>query len=92
MQEATVATAYAIAGYATGATHVSSSGNTLAQIGIANAFAMVRNLETLSSGAALTTTLAGNGAVPQSEINTLATFWPRASTQRDPVPPLAAHC
>ena len=68
----TVATAYAIAGYATDATHVSSSGTTLAQTGIANAFATASNLETLSTGAALSTTPAGNGTVPQSEINTLA--------------------
>jgi sugar lactone lactonase YvrE len=68
----TVATAYAIAGYATDATHVSSSGTALAKSGIANAFANVPNMETLSTGVALATTPAGNGTVPQSEINTLA--------------------
>jgi hypothetical protein len=68
----TIATAYAIAGYATDATHVSSSGTALAQVGIANAFANVTNLETLASGVALATTPAGNGTVPQQEINTLA--------------------
>ncbi len=71
----TIATAYAIASFATDATHVSSSGSTLAQTGIANAFAAVTNLETLSTGLALATTPAangGNGTVPQSEINTLA--------------------
>ena len=71
----TIATAYAIAGYATDATHVSSSGTTLATTGIANAFASVTNLETLSTGVALATTPVangGNGTVPQSEINTLA--------------------
>jgi sugar lactone lactonase YvrE len=68
----TIATAYAIAGFATDATHVSSSGTSLAQIGVANAFATAANLETLSIGVALVTTPAGNGTVPQSKINTLA--------------------
>ena len=71
----TIATAYAIAGYATDATHVSSSGSTLATAGIANAFAGVTNLETLSTGVALATTPVangGNGTAPQSEIDTLA--------------------
>lgn len=68
----TVATAYAIAGYATDATHVSSPDSALATAGIADAFASVANRETLSTGVALATTPAGNGTVPQSEINTLA--------------------
>jgi hypothetical protein len=68
----TIAAAYAFAGFATDATHVSSSGTALAQIGVANAFANVTNLETLSTGVALATTPAGNGTVPQAEINTLA--------------------
>lgn len=68
----TVAAAYAMAGYATGATHVSSSGTPLASIGIANAFANATNLVDLATGTALATTPAGNGTVPQSEINTLA--------------------
>ena len=68
----TVATAYSIAGFATDATHVSSSSTALAATGVANAFATVANLETLGTGTALATTPAGNGMVPQSEINTLA--------------------
>ncbi len=68
----TVATAYAIAGYATDATHVSSSSSTLGLTGIANAFAAVPNLEAQGTGLALAATPAGNGTVPQSEINTLA--------------------
>jgi hypothetical protein len=68
----TIAAAYAMAGYATDATHVSSSGTTLAKSGIANAFATAANLETLTTGVALATTPAGNGTVPQSEIDTLA--------------------
>jgi hypothetical protein len=68
----TVAAAYAMAGFATDATHVGSSGTALALTGIANAFANAANLETIGTGVALATTPAGNGAVPQAEINTLA--------------------
>src|ERR1035441_8756741 len=68
----TVATAYAFAGFATDATHVSSSGTALAQTGVANAFANAANLETLGTGVALATTPAGNGTVPQTTINTVA--------------------
>jgi hypothetical protein len=68
----TVAAAYSFAGFATDATHVSSSGTALAQIGIANAFANAANLASIVTGQALATTPAGTGAVPQSEINTLA--------------------
>jgi hypothetical protein len=68
----TIAAAYAFAGFATAATHVSSTGTALAQIGIANAFANATNLAGISTGAALATTPAGNGTVPQAEINTLA--------------------
>jgi hypothetical protein len=68
----TIATAYALAGFATDALHVSSSGSPSAQTGIANAFANVTNLEMLSTGTALATTPVGNGTVPQATINTLA--------------------
>ena len=68
----TVAAAYAMAGFATDALHVGSSGTALAQMGIANAFANAANLETIGTGVALATTPAGNGTVPQAEINTLA--------------------
>jgi streptogramin lyase len=68
----TIATAYGISGYATDATHVSSSGSTLAKVGIANSFATVANLEDLGTGLALATTPGGNGTVPQSKINTLS--------------------
>jgi hypothetical protein len=68
----TVAAAYAMAGFATDATHVGSSGTALAQTGIANAFANAANLETIGTGVALATTPTGNGTVPQAEIDTLA--------------------
>jgi hypothetical protein len=68
----TVAAAYALAGFATDATHVSSSGTALAQVGVANAFANAANLASLSTGAALAATPSGNGTVPQAAIGTLA--------------------
>jgi hypothetical protein len=68
----TVATAYAIAGFATDATHVSRSSSALAKTGIVHAFANTSNLETLSTGLALTTTPSGTANVPLTTINTLA--------------------
>ena len=72
----TVAMAYATAGFATDALHVSSSGTVAAEAGIANAFLNVEVLETLSTGVANAAppglpTGTGPGAVPQAEINTL---------------------
>lgn len=72
----TVAAAYAMAGFATDAVHVSSSGTAAAKLGIANAFVNAAMLETLSTGVANAVppalpTGAGGGAVPQAEINTL---------------------
>jgi hypothetical protein len=60
----TIAAAYAMAGFATDATHVSSSGTPLAETGIANAFANAASLADLSTGTALRATSAGNGVVP----------------------------
>ena len=73
----TVAAAYAIAGFATDATHVSApSGDTInhpmAAAGIANAFANAANLASVATGQAYTVTPGGNGTVPQSRLNTLA--------------------
>ena len=68
----TVATAFALAAFAVDATHVSSGDNAFDTKAIANAFASVSNLEALTTGVALATTPAGNGTVPQSEIDTLA--------------------
>jgi hypothetical protein len=68
----TIAAAYAFAGFASDATHVSSSGTPLAQTGIANAFANATNLVNPQTGAALTTTPAGNGTVQTARIYTLA--------------------
>lgn len=66
----TVAMAYALAGFTSSPAQIAASSSTLAATGLANAFAMVGNLE--SQGQALAATPAGNGAVPQLEINTLA--------------------
>jgi hypothetical protein len=71
----TVAAAYAMAGFASDALHVSTSGSVLGQLGLLNAFANAANLETLTgigAGTAPATTTGGNGTVPQAEINTLA--------------------
>ncbi|SNS32377.1 hypothetical protein SAMN05421770_101498 [Granulicella rosea] len=68
----TVAAAYALAGFATDATHISSSGSTLAQTGVKNAFLTAANLANVATGAAPAQTVTGTGAVPQSEIYTLA--------------------
>jgi streptogramin lyase len=68
----TIAAAYAFAGFASDATHVSSSSSALAKIGIKNAFANAANLASLSTGTALATTPNGNGTVPQAEIYALA--------------------
>jgi hypothetical protein len=74
----TVAAAYALAGYATDATHIAgpATTDTLAQTGLANAFATAGNLYNIgssgSSPGALATTPGGNGTVPQAKINSLA--------------------
>jgi streptogramin lyase len=91
----TIAAAYAFAGFATDATHISSSGTALAQTGIQNAFANAANLANISTGAALAITPAGNGAVPQAEINTLgnilATCINSAGTVTGPANPTACY-
>jgi streptogramin lyase len=68
----TVAAAYSMSGYATDATHVSAPSNTLAQAGIANAFANAGNLVNLANGVGYSTTPAGNATVPLTQINTIA--------------------
>jgi hypothetical protein len=71
----TVAAAYAFAGFATDAVHVSSSGTAAAKLGLANAFTNAEILQT--SGVANPDPppgvgyYGGPGSVPQAEINTL---------------------
>ena len=73
----TVATAFAIAGFATDPYHVANSSVTgLSQTGLANAFSTITNLETLGTGASFTATTktspVGDGSVPEQTIYTLA--------------------
>jgi streptogramin lyase len=68
----TIAAAYAMAGYATDATDVSSNPSPLALVDVKNAFANAANLADLDTGVARSTTLSGLGAVPHLVINTLA--------------------
>ena len=69
----TITTAFAISGFATDPTHVSSSSSALAtSTDVPNAFATVTNLESLGRGVALATTPNGNGVVPQAEIDSMA--------------------
>jgi streptogramin lyase len=72
----TVAAAYALAAFATDATHVASAGTSASKVGMANAFAGAANLFDIGGGGspsgALAKTPAGNGTVPQAELNSLA--------------------
>ncbi len=68
----TVAAAYALAGFMTDATHLSTSGTDLAVTGLANAFTNVNLLVNIISGAARSLTPLGNGSAPQATVNTLA--------------------
>jgi streptogramin lyase len=75
-EASTVAAAYAMAGFAVDATHVSAPSATspAAATGIANAFANAGQLYSLpyGGGGARATTPAGNGVVPQMLINSMA--------------------
>jgi len=68
----TIAAAYAIAYFASDATHISGPSDSASQIAIANAFGRATLLANISTGQALTTTPNGNGIVPQAMINTQA--------------------
>ena len=66
-----VASVYALAQFMTpGSTAIGTSSTNAT--GLVNAFSTVDNLVDMSSGSARTRTPAGNGAVPQTRINTLA--------------------
>ncbi len=71
----TVAAAYALAGFATDATHISSGPSALAATGLQNAFNIAPNLYNIGAGpaqGALAVTAQGDGEVPQAEINSIA--------------------
>jgi hypothetical protein len=68
----TIAAAFALAGFATDATHVSSSGTALAQTGVGNAFLNAANLASVGTGQAMSIIPSGNARAPQTKVNTLA--------------------
>jgi hypothetical protein len=68
----TVAAVYALSGFMTDATHVSSSATPAALQGIANAFRTARNLVDIGTGVARVQNLGGNGDVPQAQLNSFA--------------------
>ncbi len=68
----TVATAYALAGFATDVTHIATSATTLGHTGLVNAFLNVPQMVDTGTGLALATTPNGNGTVDQAQIYTLA--------------------
>jgi hypothetical protein len=69
----TVAAVYALSGYMTDATHVSSSSTALSKTGMANAFITAGNLVNISTGVPNSVSPStSTGAVPQAEIDTLA--------------------
>jgi hypothetical protein len=67
----TIASVWALAPFMSDYAHIGSS-SANATVGMANAFAAVNNLVNIQTGQALATTPAGNGTVPQAEIDTLA--------------------
>ena len=76
-EESTIATAYALAGFATDATHIgaptSVAGHSLSATGLANAFNTALNLVNQASGLPNATLPLNSGAtVPATRINTLA--------------------
>jgi streptogramin lyase len=66
----TVASVWVLRPFMTDATHVGASATNAA--GLSSAFAQVPNIVDIVTGQALTKTPAGNGAIPQSKIDTLA--------------------
>jgi hypothetical protein len=66
----TAAAVTALQAFMVDSTHIGASPTNAA--GIANAFASIPNIADLATGTARTASLLGNGAVPQSKINTLA--------------------
>jgi hypothetical protein len=67
----TIAAAYALSGFMSTPTTLSSSGTALALQGVINAFATTQNLASPFTGVTATTTAGNNGTVPTAEINAL---------------------
>lgn len=68
----TVAMSFALAGFATDALHIGSSGSPLALTGVANAFVNASHLAPTTTGLAPALIPSGSATVPQATINTLA--------------------
>jgi hypothetical protein len=68
----TVAMSFALAGFAGDALHIASSGSSLAQTGVANAFVNASHLAPTITGVAPAMLPSGSATVPQTTINTLA--------------------
>ena len=68
----TVVTAYALAGFATDATHISAANTTLAKTGVKNAMATALNIVNSANGTVGSTTNNSVGKVPTDKINALA--------------------
>ena len=71
-EASTVASVYALAGFMTDGSHLSSAATDKSYRGMMNAFATASSIFDATSGTALAETPAGSGIVPQAEINTLA--------------------
>jgi hypothetical protein len=86
----TIAAAYALSGFATDATHVSSSGTPLAQIDIANAFLNADKIASIVTGTSAQHTPANSAtSVPQDEIDTLGNILASCVNSTDPTTPPA---
>ncbi len=68
----TVVTAYALAGYATSPTSISSANTTLATAGLTNAMNTALNIVNIATGFVPATSPVGNAMLPVAEIYTLA--------------------
>jgi streptogramin lyase len=94
----TVAAAYSIAGFASDATHIADDEAILtnptaaiAQAGMANAFANSANLVNLASATALNTTPGGNGTIPTTLLNTIASILANCVQTSGPTSPSCAE-
>lgn len=93
----TVAAAYSIAGFASDATHIADDeaipANLTAAIahnGLVNAFANSANLVNLASATALNTTPGGNGTIPTTLLNTIASLLANCVQSSGPTSPACA--
>jgi hypothetical protein len=77
----TVGSVYPLAAFMTDTAHIGTAGNNI--IGLTNAFSVANNLVNIATGEARTVTRAGNGAVPQAKINTIADALNRCSGSGD---------